>query len=235
MNVFEKRPISIRLTLRTLAYLLRYPDTSFRAHCHELIEAVEAESALSASRVAELVKLIVRLSKRPALEVESEYVDIFDRGRRTSLLMFEHVHGDSRDRGPAMVDLIQTYEKAGLILGPDELPDYLPVILEFASTQPALQAQEFLSEITHILRAIFTALLERQSDYASVLAAMIELSGEKAERVIIHAEQALDESWAEPEVFGGCSTEGQNKPGQPQPVRIVKRTATETKLNQQGA
>ena len=235
MNVFEKRPISIRLTLRTLAYLLRYPDTSFRAHCHELIEAVEAESALSASRVAELVKLIVRLSKRPALEVESEYVDIFDRGHRTSLLMFEHVHGDSRDRGPAMVDLIQTYEKAGLILGPDELPDYLPVILEFASTQPALQAQEFLSEITHILRAIFTALLERQSDYASVLAAMIELSGEKAERVIIHAEQALDESWAEPEVFGVCSTEGQNKPGQPQPVRIVKRTATETKLNQQGA
>lgn len=235
MNIFEKRPVSISLTLRALAYLLRYPDSSFRAHGQELIEAVKAESALSPSRTQELVNLIHRLSKRPSLEVESEYVDIFDRGRRTSLLMFEHVHGDSRDRGPAMVDLIQTYERAGLLLGPDELPDYLPVILEFASTQPAQQAQEFLSELTHIARAIFTALHERQSDYASVLAAMIELSGEKAEPVVIHAEQALDESWAEPEVFGGCSTEGQNKPGQPQPIRIVKRTATETTLHQQGA
>lgn len=235
MKLMNNSPVRATLTLRALAYLLRYPNATFRAHAQELAEAIKNESALSETRTQELVRLIQRLRTRPALEIESEYVDIFDRGRRTSLLMFEHVHGDSRDRGPAMVDLIQTYEKAGLLLDPDELPDYLPVILEFASTQPAREAQEFLGEMAHISRAIFTALLERESEYASVLAAIIELSGEKAERVTIHEEQAIDESWAEPEVFGGCSTEGQNKPGQPQPIRIVKRTSTETKLNHQGA
>ena len=158
MNLFDTPPVNASLTLRALAYLLRYPDASFRAHGSELIEALENESALSPSRTSELVSLIHKLTKRPTLEVESEYVDIFDRGRRTSLLMFEHVHGDSRDRGPAMVDLIQTYEKAGLYLDPDELPDYLPVLLEFASTQPAVQARAFLSETAHISRAIFTAL-----------------------------------------------------------------------------
>ncbi|MET5021328.1 nitrate reductase molybdenum cofactor assembly chaperone, partial [Burkholderia pseudomallei] len=76
---------------------------------------------------------------------------LFDRGRSTSLHLFEHVHGDSRDRGPAMIDLAQTYEKAGLHLGPAELPDYLPVVLEFASTQPPKEARAFLAEMTHIL------------------------------------------------------------------------------------
>lgn len=234
MSFFHQKPVESRLTLRVLAHLLRYPDAASRAHGPELIDAIDCEAALSPTRTLELIALIHRLSTRAAMEVESAYVDIFDRGRRTSLLLFEHVHGDSRDRGPAMVDLIQTYEKAGLFLDPDELPDYLPVVLEFASTQPAPQAREFLGEIAHIIRAIFTALVERDSDYASVLAAVIELAGEKAEPVTIREEQEMDESWAEPEVFGGCSTEGQAKPGQPQPIRIVKRSATEVQLNQSG-
>lgn len=235
MNFFNPPPVEARLTLRVLAHLLRYPDAASREHGSELIEAIEREAALSPTRTQELITLIKKLNTQAAMEVESTYVDIFDRGRRTSLLLFEHVHGDSRDRGPAMVDLIQTYEKAGLYMDPDELPDYLPVVLEFASTQPALQSRDFLGEIVHIIRAIFTALVERESDYASVLAAMIELAGEKAEPVAIREEQALDESWAEPEVFGGCSTEGQAKPGQPQPIRIVKRSATEVNLNHLGA
>jgi len=235
MNLFNPSPVEARLTLRVLAHLLRYPDAASRAYAPELIDAIKREAALSPTRTQELIALIQKLNTQAAMEVESAYVDIFDRGRRTSLLLFEHVHGDSRDRGPAMVDLIQTYEKAGLFLDPAELPDYLPVVLEFASTQPATQVREFLGEIVHIIRAIFTALVERESDYASVLAATIELTGEKAEAVSIRAEQGLDESWAEPEVFGGCSTEGQAKPGQPQPIRIVKRSATEVNLNHSGA
>jgi len=183
-----------------------------------LREALNQESALLPARKAEVERLIDRLVYLPSMQVEEEYVDMFDRGRRTSLLLFEHVHGDSRDRGPAMIDLIQTYEQAGLYLGLDEMPDSLPVILEFASTQPPAQAKSFLGETSHIVRAIFSALLERQSPYACVLAAVLELAGEKAEPVAVEAEPEIDESWAEPEVFGGCSTEGQAKPGQPQPI-----------------
>ena len=133
-------------------------------------------------------------------------MQLFDRGRGTSLHLFEHVHGDSRDRGPAMIDLAQTYEKAGLLLAPGELPDYLPAVLEFVSTQPPREAKAFLGETAHILSAIFGALQKRESAYASVLGALLELAGEKAQPVAPEAEESLDESWAEPPVFGGCST-----------------------------
>lgn len=222
MAMFPTRPVPAVHTLRVLAHLLRYPGAELRAHLGELGAALGAEAALSAARRTELDALLQRLATLAPLRVEGEYVELFDRGRSTSLHLFEHVHGDSRERGPAMIDLIQTYERAGLLLAPDELPDYLPVLLEFASTQPPLQAREFLGETAHIVRAIFSALLKRQSPYASVLAAVLDLAGEKAESVPVAAEPELDESWAEPEVFGGCSTEGQARPGQPQPIRIVK-------------
>ena len=224
MALFSSSPTQARLTLRVLAHLLRYPDTEFRAHTSEMQQALKAEAALPASRLAELDTLLRQLSTRPALDVESDYVELFDRGRRTALHLFEHVHGDSRDRGPAMIDLIQTYEKGGLYLGPAELPDHLSVVLEFASTQPPPQAREFLGEIAHIVRVIFSALLGRKSPYASVLAAVLELAGEKAEPVAVAPEPEIDESWAEPAVFGGCSTEGQARPNQPQPIQIVRKS-----------
>lgn len=220
--LFNKPLPQARLTLRVLAHLLRYPDAELRAHVGELRTAVRDEAALQADRIAEIERLLDRLVLLPALQVESDYVELFDRGRSTSLHLFEHVHGDSRDRGPAMIDLIQTYEKAGLFIDNSELPDFLPVLLEFASTQPPQQARDFLAETAHIVRAVFSALLKRQSPYASVLAAVLELAGEKAEAVAVPDEPAMDESWAEPAVFGGCSTEGQAKPGQVQPIRIVK-------------
>ena len=224
--MFKPIPSSMRLSLRVLAHLLRYPDAELRSHLGELGDALQAEAAVPAHRIAELQALIGHLQSQDPLTVEAEYVEMFDRGRSTALHLFEHVHGDSRDRGPAMIDLIQTYEQAGLYLGPEELPDHLPVLLEFASTQPPQQAREFLAETAHIVRKIFSALLKRQSPYASVLAAVLELAGEKAEPVPVAPEPEIDDSWAEPEVFGGCSTAGQAKPGQAQPIHIVKNVSS---------
>jgi nitrate reductase delta subunit len=223
MSLFNKPTGKATYTLRVLAHLLRYPDAEFRAHIPEMQQALKSEAALAPMRLAELGALLRHLERAAPVDVEAEYVELFDRGRRTALHLFEHVHGDSRDRGPAMIDLIQTYEKGGLYLGSEELPDFLPVVLEFASTQPPQQAREFMGEIAHIVRVIFSALTVRQSPYASVLAAVLELAGEKAEAVAVAPEPEMDESWAEPEVFGGCSTEGQAKPGQPQPIQIVRK------------
>jgi len=209
-------------TLRALAWLLRYPDAELRAAAGALGAALHDEGALAAGRLAELDALVRRLAAAPGLRVEAEYVELFDRGRRTALHLFEHVHGDSRDRGPAMVDLAQTYDRAGLQLVPGELPDYLPVVLEFASTQPPAQAREFLRETAHIVQAIFSALLERGSPYASVLAAVLDLAGERAQKVEVAAEPAIDDSWAEPEAFGGCSSQGQSRPNEEQPVHLVR-------------
>ena len=213
------------LTLRVLAHLLSYPDTSLRDHLAEMTTALQGERALRPDRLAELSALMQHLRGARAMDVEAHYVETFDRGRGTALHLFEHVHGDSRDRGPAMIDLLQTYEQAGLYLAPGELPDHLTVVLEYASTQPPAQARAFLRELTHILQAIFSALLRRESPYASVLAAVLELAGEKAQAVKIPDEPGLDETWEEPAVFGGCSTQGQASPGQPQPIQIVRAAA----------
>ncbi len=214
-----------RYTLRALARLLAYPDAQLRTELPALVEAIDQEAALPTARCAELRALVSTLQHKATLDVEADYVETFDRGRATSLHLFEHVHGDSRERGPAMIDLVQTYEKAGLFLGADELPDHLCVVLEFASTQPPALAKSFLGEMAHILNAVFSALLKRGSPYAAVLAAVLELAGHKAQAVPFEADEAMDDSWAEPEAFGGCSTKGQAKPGEAQPIHIVRKTA----------
>ena len=214
-----------RYSLRALSALLRYPDAELRSHLHELVQAIDAEAAIPAARRDELHALAAELKRQDPMDIEARYVETFDRGRATSLHMFEHIHGDSRDRGPAMIDLTQMYEKAGLFLAPEELPDHLCVVLEFASTQPPQLAAEFLGEMAHILTAVFSALLQRGSPYAAVVAAVLELSGQRVQAVAIVADEAMDDVWQEPEAFDGCSTKGQAKPGEAQPIHIVRKTA----------
>ena len=218
-------PRPMNRSLRVLAALLAYPDAQLRRYLPEMRDLLDAEAAVSPARRVEIEALMDALGGAEPLEAESAYVELFDRGRATSLHLFEHVHGDSRERGPAMIDLGQTYEKAGLVLAPDELPDFLPVVLEFVSTQPPREARAFLAEIVHILNALFGALRKRESAYASVVGALIELAGETAQAIEPPADEALDDSWVEPPVFDGCSAKGQAKPGQAQPIRVLRKNA----------
>ena len=222
MTITSKCP-DAPLSLRVLARLLSYPGAELRSHLPEMRDALHTEHAITVERLAELDVLMDALSSTDPLDTEAAYVQLFDRGRATSLHLFEHVHGDSRDRGPAMIDLAQTYDQAGLYLAPGELPDYLPVVLEFVSTQPPREARAFLSEMTHIFNALFSALQQRQSAYASLMGALLELAGEKAQAVKVAPEESLDATWAEPPAFDGCSPKGQARPDQPQPIHIVRK------------
>jgi nitrate reductase delta subunit len=217
------KPPNASLSLRVLARLLSYPGGELRTHLPGMRDALHTERAITVGRLAELDVLMDTLSSGDSLDTEAAYVQLFDRGRATSLHLFEHVHGDSRDRGPAMIDLAQTYEQAGLHLAPGELPDYLPVVLEFVSTQPPREARAFLGEMAHIFNALFSALQQRHSPYASVIGVLLELAGEKAQAVKLAAEDPLDESWVEPAAFGGCSSNGQARPVQTQPIHIVRK------------
>lgn len=220
-----KTPKPMSLTLRVLARLLGYPDAELRAHLDEMRQALHHEAALAPGRLAEVESLMAAIGAQSAIDAEADYVQLFDSGRRTSLQLFEHVHGDSRDRGPAMIDLAQTFEKAGLYLAEGEMPDHLPVVLEYASTQPPREARAFLAEMAHILNVIFNALQQRESRYASALGALIELAGEKAAPVQLPDEEGIDDSWTEPAAFDGCSVAGQARPGQAQPIRIQRQAA----------
>lgn len=222
MNLFTNGR-QFGVTLRALARLLGYPDAELRRHLGDLRTALADDRALTPARLAELEALIGSIGRQGEIEAEADYVQLFDSGRRTSLHLFEHVHGDSRDRGPAMIDLAQTYEKAGLYLADGEMPDHLPVVLEYASTQPAPEARAFLGEMVHILTAIFSALQGRNSRYASVLGALIELAGEKAQPAAVADEEPVDDAWEEPAAFDGCSSRGQARPDDPQAVHFVRR------------
>ena len=223
-GLFKTPPPDAPRTLRVLARLLGYPDAELRANLAAMSRVLHEEAALPQARLAELDALLAQIGRLDPLDAEADYVQLFDSGRRTSLHLFEHVHGDSRERGPAMIDLAQTYEKGGLYLAEGEMPDYLPVVLEFASTQPPREARAFLAEMVHILQAIFSALQQRGSAYASVLGALVELAGEKAHAVKVVADEPIDDSWAEPAAFDGCSAKGQSRPGELQPVHVVRKS-----------
>lgn len=209
-------------TLRALAQLLTYPDARLRALLPELAAQLDADRRLGPAVREALAALLAHLRSRDPYELEAEYVDCFDRGRATSLLLFEHVHADSRERGQAMVDLLATYEQAGLRLAPGQLPDWLPAVLEFASTQPPKLARAFLGELAPLLNSLHTALAARRSRYAAVIAAALDLAGERVRPVVLPPEEPLDEAWAEPPAFGGCSTRGQSRPDGAQPVHFVR-------------
>jgi nitrate reductase delta subunit len=211
-------------TLRALAHLLRYPDAPMRASLDVVLAALADEARLDETRRTELAQLAARIAA-DGLAAEAEYVDLFDRGRGTALHLFEHVHGDSRDRGPAMLDLVATYEAAGLLLGAGELPDHLTVLLEYASTQPPTQARAFLAEFAHLLAAIAQALDRRRSDYATVLRALLDLVDAPVRAMpALPDEPSLDESWEEPAAFDGCgagASGDQGASGTQPPLRTV--------------
>ncbi len=195
---------TMKMSYRALARLLCYPDATLRECLPEIRLAFAGEARLGAARRAALDALIDELGGDDLLEIEARYVHTFDRGRAASLHLFEHVHGDSRDRGQAMVDLQSTYAQAGLQLCANELPDFLPLALEFASSQPAETADAFVAEFAHILNKIHTVLAERRSRYAHVLAAALEIAGEALETTAIEPDEALDAAWEEPPAFDGC-------------------------------
>lgn len=228
MARIDETQAEFALTLRALGYLLRYPDAPWREHIDGLRVALNGSAVLGPARLAQISALLQSIEAADGLEAEAAYVELFDRGRGTALHLFEHVHGDSRERGPAMLDLISTYEQAGLSLRSDELPDHLTVLIEYASTQPREGAVALLGEVAHILQRIYGAVDKRGSAYAAVIGALLDLAGVRAAADTQPAEPELDldEAWQEPAAFDGCGNAGQQGAGQqPQPVHLVRRAA----------
>ncbi|MBN8735826.1 MAG: nitrate reductase molybdenum cofactor assembly chaperone [Xanthomonadales bacterium] len=191
------------MLLRALSALLAYPDAELRAALPEIVEAIRDARAVNTTMRKDLVALADEIASSDALEAEGRYVDLFDRGRRTSLNLFEHVHGDGRQRGPAMLELKQRYLDAGMEPVADELPDHLPLLLEYLSCRDAGEVRDTIGEIAHILRVLGNTLLQRHSRYAAVMAALLALGGEKgldAEAPVPPAED-LDQAWEEKPAF----------------------------------
>lgn len=164
-------------SLRLIGLLLDYPSDELWEHKLELLEAVTESPELTEEQRLDLALYITDFCKQDLLDVQSAYTGLFDRGRATSLLLFEHVHGESRDRGQAMVDLMGQYREAGLEIDSRELPDYLPLYLEYLTTRDENQAREGLRDIAPILALLSARMQERDSQYAELFDLLLALSG----------------------------------------------------------
>jgi len=198
------------LALKVISRLLDYPSEALFTHADDLVNAINESAQLSVESKDQLVAFIRELTSSELYDAQERYDLLFDRGRSLSLLLFEHVHGESRDRGQAMVDLMKEYTDHGFEINSEQLPDYIPLYLEFLSEQDQPYAQEWLSDVSHILTILAERLRGRDCNYRVLFDAMIELSGATVEREklakIVQKEQpddtfeAIDKAWEDKEI-----------------------------------
>lgn len=201
-------------TLKSLSLLLSYPTLDLQKAMPEIGAVLASDSRLTAAARRALRPLVEELGGRDIYELQEVFVMLFDRSRTLSLNLFEHVHGESRDRGGAMVSLVETYRDGGFDPVTSELPDHLPVLLEFLATRLFTEAQETLADAAHIFEALNARLVRRESPYGAVFASLLQLAGGSANAEAV-AEmlaqpdddptdlEALDEVWEDSEVLFG--------------------------------
>ncbi|WP_333872154.1 nitrate reductase molybdenum cofactor assembly chaperone [Kosakonia cowanii] len=198
------------IELVVISRLLEYPDAALWQHQQELFDALASGDNLSKADAQQVGIFLRDLTSQDLLDAQATYSELFDRGRATSLLLFEHVHGESRDRGQAMVDLLAQYERHGLQLDSRELPDHLPLYLEYLAQLPAAEAIGGLQDIAPILALLQARLQQRENHYASLFDALLTLTktevdnAQVAEKIAGEARddtpQALDAVWEEEQV-----------------------------------
>jgi nitrate reductase delta subunit len=201
-------------TLKALSLMLCYPTAELQAAMPEIGAILATDPRLSAPTRQALQRLADDLGQGDLFDVQESYVMLFDRSRTLSLNLFEHVHGESRDRGGAMVSLIETYRDGGFEPATTELPDHLPVLLEFLSTRPFAEVQETLADAAHIFDALGTRLVRRTSRYDAAFAALSQLANAQVDADALAGMLALpdddptdlvalDAVWEETEVTFG--------------------------------
>lgn len=198
------------IELKIISRLLEYPDHALWEHQRELFDAMTDLEHISKEEAHELGLFLRDLLSQDRLDVQSRYSELFDRGRATSMLLFEHVHGESRDRGQAMVDLMAQYERAGLLLDSRELPDHLPLYLEYLAQLPEGEAVGGLQDVAPILALLSARLKQRESRYAVLFDLLLSVANSQVDAVKVQQQladevrddtpAALDAVWEEEQV-----------------------------------
>jgi nitrate reductase delta subunit len=223
--MLSKQTAELGPPLQALAIMLHYPGQEGQDHAETIGAFLRGRPELPAPDRDELEDFIQRLRDMDLLDQEAGYVETFDRSNKVSLHLFEHIHGESRDRGPAMVELRMAYREQGLELDANELPDYLPLFLEFCAQLPEAEARDWLNDISHVLQRIHVRLYQRDNRYALPVRLLLRLSGEEPWPAELMEEaqgeqrddtrEAIDSAWREAPVtfeagsaLAGCGASG---------------------------
>jgi nitrate reductase delta subunit len=227
-------------TLKVLSALLSYPEQSLIDDQDDMIAILDQENLLRKPLRDQLVGFMNDLCTRDLMDSQADYVELFDRGRALSLLLFEHVHGESRDRGQAMVDLLNVYNQNGYDLTANELPDHIPLFLEYLSQRPDSEVIQRLTEIDHILALLGERLAQREHPYQVIFQSLLSLLETNVDmdqiRISVAAEmpdntpEALDKAWEEEAVrfsdddpTGSCASAAATRRTQQVSVDSIKR------------
>ena len=199
-------------TYKLLSLLLSYPSDELQKFLLQVEKELREEALLQEERITEIAKFCERFNQIDLTNWQEEYVQLFDYSRSVSLHIFEHIKGDSRDRGQAMVNLMEFYKETGMHLTAKELPDYIPAFLEYLSTLSIPKATDLLAETVNIMDRINEALSESKNPYSSIFKAIISLSAKRPDKAItremIKNEKPLDldaEYEEEAVTFGGAA------------------------------
>lgn len=214
--------------LKILSILLTYPEENWINEIDNLLISLKESnsSLIDKKTLLEIENFCIDVKKNDILVNQERYVRIFDRGRKFSLHLFEHIHGESRDRGQAMIDLLDHYGKYDLEIQAKELPDYLPLFLEFLSTIPFKEALNLLNECIHIINKITIELAKSGSVYTSIFNGLLNICGKPNISYIITNEEKelsssflneLDKEWKEESVdflsnqfsYSNCNNQNQ--------------------------
>ncbi len=201
-------------TFKLLGLILTYPEGTIYSSSDKLLKMLRSEAILPEKSIKKVEKFLITQKERNLMDVQEDYVKIFDRGRAHCLHLFEHIHGESRDRGQAMVDLSETYAKKGLYIDSGELPDYLPLFMEYLSHCEFKEASELLGETIDVIAMIGAKLKKQKSPYADIFAVLEVLSALKVNKKKVkdalekapkdpETMEELDAEWREAEVFAG--------------------------------
>jgi len=201
-------------TFKLLGLLLTYPEGTVYSESNELLQTLRSEALLPEKFIKKVETFLTAQKAQDLMAVQEDYVETFDRGRAHCLHLFEHIHGESRDRGQAMVNLSETYATKGLHIDSGELPDYLPLFMEYLSRCEPQDATELLGEAIDVITVIGAKLKKCKSPYADIFASIEILSAAKAdaEKIKTALKEAhkdpetleeLDEQWKEAEAFTG--------------------------------
>ena len=186
-------------TFKVLSLLLCYPESEWLAALPDLESALAAEAGFNGDADKRLAPLFDLLRQSTLIELQENYVATFDRNPSHSLHLFEHIHGESRDRGSAMIDLLEEYWKHDFDASATELPDYVPLFLEFLSLLPAEEARELLGDAVHVLATIGRKLDANGSPYATAFQVLEALSPVAAQELAEPPVRDMDEAM---EMFG---------------------------------
>jgi nitrate reductase delta subunit len=231
----------MKRSLRALAALLGYPSAELKENIAEVAAAIDAEAQLTGTDRSRLAPLLARFEHDDLLDLQSVYSELFDRSRSLSLHLFEHVHGDSRERGQAMIDLGQQYMECGFFLEGSELPDFVPVFLEYASCLPPAQAREMLGQPVHVFAALAERLDKRGSDYSAIFHCLVALANARVDasaRAIVDQNTPvqdaadIDVEWEEAPV--SFNQAGPHEMGGPTGV-VAKIRASNRPIDREGA